>query len=105
MFRAKQSGRNRFVTDPLFAPWFPASVVNGHLPLLTMSRKPLMKIEITAISTGMLKVPVIPANSRYARQSTCHQNITEWTSFIRNSLFNVFGKVYQTGNAKRTVVV
>ena len=61
IFLAIQSGRKISVTEPCFAPWFSARLVNGHLPLLRRSNTPLSEIEQIATKRNKLKVLVIPA--------------------------------------------
>jgi hypothetical protein len=61
ILRATQSGRKISVIEPFLAPWLSARVVNGHLPLLKSSSRPLSKIEAIATRRITLKVLVIPA--------------------------------------------
>ena len=89
ILRATQSGRKISVTEPLFAPCFSAMEVNGHLPLFSRSNKPFSKIEIMASNTKILKVFVMQAKSKYPKQTTCHQNIIEWTNLMKNSLVGI----------------
>ena len=89
ILRATQSGRKISVIEPFSDPCLSAMVVKGHLPLFSSSNRPFSKIEIIASNTKILKVPVMQAKSKYPRQITCHQNITEWINLIKNNLFGI----------------
>ena len=89
ILRATHFGRKISVTEPLSASCFSAIVVKGHLPLFSSSNRPFSKIDTIASNTKMLNVPVMQAKSRYPRQITCHQNITEWINLIKNSLVGI----------------
>ena len=89
ILRATQSGRKISVTEPFLAPCLSTSVVNGHLPLLSSSNRPFSKIEMIASNTRILKMAFMQAKSRYPRQRTCHQNISECMNLIKNSLFGI----------------